>query len=155
MLRMVLLPLRLTLGVGRMSARAGYTTGKLTARTGYRATRRVGLGRVLAFGAGVGVGLLIAPAPGHELRERLRRRWEELRAAATAVSDVDLAERVRQELAQSPRTWHLPQPDVEVVAGTAVLTGEAPHPSGKADIERAVAAVPGVLGVDNRLVVSS
>jgi BON domain len=152
MLRILMLPWRLAFGMSRASARAGYTTGKLSARAGYRATRWMGLTRVFAFGLGVGVGLLAAPVTGAELRERLRRRWEDLRAP---VSDVELAERVRQELAQSPRTWHLPQPEVEVVAGTAVLTGEAPHPSGKADIERAAAAVPGVVGVDNRLVVPS
>ncbi|MGH9210398.1 MAG: BON domain-containing protein [Acidimicrobiales bacterium] len=153
MLRIMMLPWRLVFGMSRASARAGYASGKLSARTGYRATRRVGLTRVVAFGAGVGVGLLVAPVTGHEMRERLRRRWEDLRAAPE--SDVELAERVRHQLAQSPRTWHLPQPDVEVVAGTAVLTGEAPHPSGKADIERAAAAVPGVVGVDSRLVVPS
>ena len=63
-----------------------------------------------------------------------------------------MAERVRYELSHSPRTWHLPQPDVEVVAGTAILTGGAPHATGKADIERAAAAVPGVAEVDSRLV---
>jgi hypothetical protein len=152
MLWTLTLPVRLAFGMSRMSARAGYATGRMSARAGYRVTRRVGLTRMVVFAAGVGVGLLVAPVSGAELRERLRRRWEDLR---TPASDVEIAERVRQELAQSPRTWHLPQPEVEVVAGTAVLIGEAPHPSGKADIERAVAAVPGVTGVDNRLVVSS
>ncbi|HEY3140166.1 MAG TPA: BON domain-containing protein [Acidimicrobiales bacterium] len=152
MLRTLSLPLRLAFGASRLSARAGYMTGKLSARTTYRATRRVGLTRLIVFGAGIGVGLLVAPTTGAELRERLRRRWEESR---TGGSDADIAERVRQELAQSPRTWHLPQPEIEVIAGTAVVTGEAPHPSGKADIEHAVAAVRGVVGVDSRLVVVS
>ena len=153
MFRIVVLPLRLAFEISRASARAGYATGKISARTGYRATRRVGLGKVLAFGAGVGIGLLVAPASGAELRARLRERWVELRTPR--VSDDELAERVRHELAQSPRTWHLPQPAVQVFDGTAVLTGEAPHPSGKADMERAAAAVPGVIAVDSRLIVSS
>jgi BON domain len=151
MLRILMLPWRVAFGMSRASLRAGYATGKMSARMGYRTTW-LGFTRVLAFAVGVGVGLLAAPTSGVELRERLRRRVEELRAP---MSDEELAERVRQELAQSPRTWHLPQPDVEVVGGTAVLTGEAPHSSGKADIERAVAGVPGVVDVDNRLIISS
>ena len=42
-----------------------------------------------------------------------------------------------------------------MVGGTAILTGGAPHETGKADIERAAAAVPGVSEVDSRLVVGS
>ena len=42
-----------------------------------------------------------------------------------------------------------------MVGGTAILTGGAPHETGKADIERAAAAVPGVSDVDSRLVVGT
>jgi hypothetical protein len=153
-MRTLLFPLRVTLGVSRISARTGFAAGKLTARTGYRAGRRVGFGRVLFFAAGAGVALLLAPTSGAELRERLRRAIEERKAAA-GLSDDEVAVRVRETLSQSPRTWHLPQPAIDVVDGTAILTGDAPHPSGKADIEEAVASVPGVLGVDSRLVVAS
>jgi hypothetical protein len=143
----------LTLALTRLSARTGFTAGRLTARTGYRAGRRVGFTRVLAFGVGAALGLLLAPTSGAELREKLRRAIEERRAAGGG-SDTDVAVRVREALSQSPRTWHLPQPEVDVVGGTVILTGDAPHPSGKADIEEAVAAVPGVVGVDSRLIVS-
>ena len=112
----------------------------------------VGLRRVLLVALGVGIGLLVAPTSGQELRDSLRRRWESRRVPAT---DDSVAERVRYELSHSPRTWHLPQPSVEVVAGTAVLTGGAPHPSGKSDLERTAAAVPGVLGVESRLVITT
>jgi len=84
------------------------------------------------------------------LRERLRRRWEERLESA---DDLEIARRVREELAQSPRTWHLPQPEVEVAEGTAILTGQVPHLSGRADLERTAAAVAGVVRVDSRLVV--
>lgn len=154
MIRTLFVPLRLTLGVSRISARTGFAAGKLTARTGYRAGRRIGVRRVLLLSAGAGVALLLAPTSGAELRERLRRAIEERRAAAR-LSDAEVAVRVRETLSQSPRTWHLPQPAIDVVDGTAIVTGDAPHPSGKADIEEAVAAVPGVLGVDSRLVVAS
>jgi hypothetical protein len=151
-LRTLTLPVRLTWGVGRLSARTGYAAGKRSARATYRTTRRVGISRMAAFGAGVGIGLLVAPVTGEEMRDRLRRWWEERGAPPT---DAEITERVRSELAQSPRTWHLPQPQVEVVAGRCILRGDAPHPSGLADIERAVAAVPGVVEVDNRMVVDA
>jgi osmotically-inducible protein OsmY len=152
LLRTITLPVRLTYGVSRASARTGYAVGRRSARATYKATRRLGIMRMFFFGAGVAVGLLIAPVPGEEMRERIRRWWEERQ---TPPTDADLADRVRTELAQSPRTWHLPQPQVEVVSGKAILTGDAPHASGKDDIERAVAAVPGVTEVDNRLVINA
>ena len=86
-----------------------------------------------------------------ELRDQLRRAWEQRRGADP---DDVIADRVRHELSHSPRTWHLPQPAVEVVGGRAVLTGSAPHETGKQEIERVAAAVDGVADVDNRLVVS-
>jgi hypothetical protein len=139
--KLVLFPLRASYGAGRLGAKAGVGVG-----------RRVGISRLLALGAGVGIGLLVAPTSGDELRERLRR---ELAARRAPASDDAVAERVRYELSHSPRTWHLPQPGVEVVGGTAILTGGAPHETGKADIERATAAVPGVSSVDSHLVVGA
>ena len=153
MIRTIVAPLRLAVAVGRISARTGFAAGRLTARSGYRAGRRVGLGRMVFFAAGAAVALLLAPTSGADLRERLRRALDE-RRTATGLSDAEVADLVRETLSQSPRTWHLPQPAIDVVDGTAILTGDAPHTSGKADIEEAVAAVPGVLGVDSRLVIA-
>ena len=151
-MRTVLLPVHATVGVGKVSAKAGYQAGRLSARSTYRVGRLIGLRRALVLGVGVGIGMLVAPTSGQELRDRLRRQWERRRAPA---SDDAVAERVRYELSHSPRTWHLPQPEVEVVAGKAILTGGAPHATGKADIERAAASVPGVADVDSHLVVGS
>ena len=150
--RIVTFPVRLTYGVGKVGVKTGYYAGRMSVGSTYKVGRWVGLSRLLAVAAGIGIGLLIAPTSGPELRAQLARRWEARRAPA---SDDAVAERVRYELSHSPRTWHLPQPDVEVVAGTAILTGDAPHATGKADIERATAAVPGVADVDSRLVVGS
>jgi hypothetical protein len=151
-MRTLLLPVHATVGVGKVSAKAGYQAGRLSARSTYRVGRLIGLRRALVLGVGVGIGMLVAPTSGQELRDRLRRQWERRRAPA---SDDAVAERVRYELSHSPRTWHLPQPEVEVVAGKAILTGGAPHATGKADIERAAASVPGVADVDSHLVVGS
>ncbi|HJR26740.1 MAG TPA: BON domain-containing protein [Acidimicrobiales bacterium] len=116
-----------------------------------RIVRIVGVRRLVVFGAGVGVGLLVAPTTGAETRARLQRAIE----ARRPVGDVDLAERVRFELSHSPRTWHLPQPLVEVSGAVAVLRGQVPHETGRADLERTAAAVAGVTRVDNQVTVAN
>ena len=151
-IRAVLLPVRVGYGVGKIGVKTGYTAGRLSVGSTYKVGRHVGLTRVLALGAGVAIGLLVAPTSGQELRDRLRRQLASRRAPA---SDDAVAERVRYELSHSPRTWHLPQPEVEVAGGTAILTGGAPHETGKADIERAAGAVPGVAQVESHLVVGA
>lgn len=150
-IRLLTLPVRLTYGVGKAGVKTGYLAGRTSVASTYRVGRFVGFTRVLALALGVGIGLLVAPTPGRELRDRIQRA-----AARRAPADDDaVADRVRNELAQSPRTWHLPQPSVEVSAGVAILTGSAPHETGKADIERAVAAVPGVAEVESHLVIGT
>jgi osmotically-inducible protein OsmY len=139
LLRLIFLPARVAKGTTKAGVKVGFRAGRLL---GYR--------RVAVFAAGVGVGLLVAPTTGAEARARLRRALEERRP----VGDLDLAERVRFELSHSPRTWHLPQPVVEVVGRTAVLRGQVPHESGRMDLERAAAAVVGVADVQNQLVVA-
>jgi osmotically-inducible protein OsmY len=64
---------------------------------------------------------------------------------------ADVASAVRDELASSPRTWHLPQPAVTAAEGRVTLSGEVPHATAAADLERAARAVRGVHEVDNRL----
>lgn len=127
-----------------------WTVLRIGTRTTYRTARRIGWARMAIFAAGAGAALLAAPTSGAELRDRLRRRWED---RGEGSGDLGIAQRVREELAQSPRTWHLPQPEVEVADGTAILTGLVPHLAGRADLERAAAAVAGVVTVDSHLVV--
>ena len=122
----------------------GVGSTKLGMKAGYRTGRLLGYRRIFVFGVGVAVGLLIAPMTGRELRAKIQALLDERRGGG------DLAERVRYELSHSPRTWHLPQPEVEVVGGTAILRGEVPHEVGRIDLERTAAAVAGVVDVDNR-----
>ena len=133
-----------------LPARVGVGTTKLGVKAGYRAGRAVGVRRLFFFGAGVAVGLLVAPMTGPEARAKLRQLLDEWRG----VGDQDLAERVRFELSHSPRTWHLPQPLVEVVGQVAVLRGQVPHDAGRADLGRTAASVAGVVEVDNQVVVA-
>ncbi len=131
-----------------LPAKVGVGSTKLGVKAGYRAGRLLGYRRLVVFGAGVAVGLLVAPTTGPELRARIQKMVDERRGIG------DLAERVRYELSHSPRTWHLPQPDVEVVGGRAILRGEVPHEVGRTDLERTAAAVAGVIEVDNQVGVS-
>lgn len=140
LIRLVFLPVRLLLG-----------TAKLGVKTGYRSGRLVGYRRLTVLGLGVAIGILVAPSSGAQTRARLTALLEGRKPA----DEGGLAERVRYELLNSPRTWHLPQPSVEVVGRSAVLRGTVPHESGRADLERTAAAVPGVGSVDNRIELGS
>jgi osmotically-inducible protein OsmY len=130
-------------------AKAGVGTTKLGVKAGYRAGRLLGYRRLLLIAVGVGIGLLVAPMTGAELRAKLQALAEQRRTGGG-----DLAARVSYELSHSPRTWHLPQPEVEVVGSTAILRGEVPHEVGRVDLERTAAAVAGVVDVDNQVGVS-
>jgi osmotically-inducible protein OsmY len=122
-------------------------------KVGRGTTRVVGYRRVALIGVGVGIGLLVAPVPGAELRRRIRDEIARRRAG----TEPSVEERVRQHLQQAPRTWHLPQPEVVAVAATEgpgweiVLAGEVADDSSRRDLELAAASVNGVLSVDNRL----
>jgi hypothetical protein len=128
----------------------GTAATKVAAKTGYRTGRLLGYRRLFVFGLGIAVGLMIAPGPGRELRAKLQA----LLSGAPSPSDPELGDLVRFELSHSPRTWHLPQPDINVQAGRVVLSGAVPHATARADLERTVTAVPGVMAVENLLTVT-
>lgn len=116
----------------------------------FKTVRFVGVSRILAFGAGVGVGMAVAPTSGEQFRARLA----DGRASAASAAG-DLGETVRYELAHSPRTWHLPQPVVSVEGNRVTLTGSVPHETAKGDLGRTAGAVVGVAAVDNRVTVTT
>ena len=136
--RLAWLPVRLSLG-----------TAKVGAKTGYRAGRLVGYRRLFVLGTGVAIGLLVAPVTGRELRSAIRRKIE-----ARGVTDAELLERVRFELAHHPRTWHLPQPDVTVFERRVTLRGEIPDDAARNEMLRAAGALAGVAGVEDRFLVT-
>jgi hypothetical protein len=137
--RLVLFPLKV-----------GTTATKVAAKTGYRTGRLLGYRRLFVLGLGIFIGLMIAPGPGRELRAKL----QSMLAGVKLPSDPELGDAVRFELSHSPRTWHLPQPDIAVEAGRVVLSGAVPHANARADLERAVTGVPGVMAVENLLTVT-
>lgn len=129
----------------------GFKLGSGSVRLTRWSVRALGYRRLLVFGAGVGVGLLVAPGSGAELRDRLRGKLAELRGTAPSA---DLAARVAEELASSPRTWHLPQPTVtEAGPGRITLEGAVPDGAAAADLESTARGVRGVTLVDSRLTV--
>ena len=119
----------------------------LPPRTAIGVVRLVGVRRLFVLGVGVVIGLSVAPTTGPEFRRRMAARIAEYRSG-------DLAEKVRAELSTSPRTWHLPQPAVSAVGGRVTLTGSVPHAEGREELAKTAMAVPGVMGLDNQLVVA-
>jgi hypothetical protein len=149
--RLILLPFKL---VGRLTAvllKVVLKLGLLPFKLG-RATARLMTFRGILLGAvGVAAGLLLAPMTGRQLREKLMA----MLAGGGAVPDDELAEKVSFELSHAPRTWHLePQPDVSVIAGRVVLSGQVRTDDARSEFARVAAAVPGVVAVDNQLEVT-
>jgi uncharacterized protein YunC (DUF1805 family) len=145
--RLLILPFKLVGALLEVAFGAGRVVGRGTAGMSRATARIMGVRGVIGLLVGVAVGLLFAPGPGRELRDRLRARW----ATRGRVSDDELAERVAFELAHAPRTWHLDQPTVTVVSGRAILSGQVVQASAGEELGRVAAAVPGVVAVDNLL----
>jgi hypothetical protein len=135
----------------------GFKTGRGSVKLTHRSLRLLGYRRLIVFGAGVGVGLLIAPGPGTELRAKLQDLLSGVRAdrfGASGGQAGDLASKVREHLASSPRTWHLPQPAVTALDGGRVtLAGEVPDAAAAADLERTARSVRGVTAIDSHLTI--
>jgi len=151
LIRLLLLPLRIALGAVATGFRVGRAVGGMPVRVTSRFSRLLGFRAVLALLVGLALGLLFAPGPGRELRERLRA----LSAARRATSDAELTQRITFELEHAPRTWHLPQPEVTVVAGRVVLSGAVELASAREELGRVASAVPGVSAVENLVVVGT
>ena len=153
MLRKALLPVRVVLGTAKVSARAGYATARGSARAGYIAGRAVGYRRMAVFGAGVGVGVVVASPAARRVVVDLVLRVRAARLASEPFADEDVAEQVRRRLQRSQATSGLPQPEVEVSAGLVVLQGRVDDALGRRTMAEVASEVDGVREVDNRIVV--
>jgi hypothetical protein len=150
LIRLLIFPIKLILRLLGFTLKVGYVSGRVPVRVSARSVRLVGFRGLLFLGIGVALGLLLAPEPGRDLRVKLQKLLE-----GGGTSDEDLTEKVAFELAHAPRTWHLDQPDVSVVAGLVTLRGSVPADDARDELARVAGAVPGVAGVDNLVTVSS
>ena len=75
--RLVVWPVKAVTGTTKVTTKAGVKATAGSFKAGYRAGRLLGYRRMVVLGAGVGIGLLVAPRPGRETRELLRSRLEE------------------------------------------------------------------------------
>ena len=122
-------------------------------KASFRVAKFIGYRRVALLGIGGAIGALVTPVSGSELRSRVRAEITRRRAG----TEPSVEDRVRQHLAQSPRTWHLPQPEVvavripESAEWKIILAGEVTDDVSRRDLELASLSVSGVETVDNRL----
>lgn len=149
-LRLGSLPFRLMRWVVVASFRTGVGVGRVPVRLTAVTTRRLGAVGTISLLAGVALGLLFAPVPGRQLRQRLRN----LAGTGQPPADGDVRTAVVNELAAAPRTAHLPQPAVTVLGGVVTLEGPAPTQTARIELEAVAASVAGVQGVVNSLVVN-
>lgn len=148
----VFLPIRLLVRSGLVFGKVVMKVALIPLRVSRAMTRVLGFRAVLLGFVGLVIGLLIAPVPGRQLREKLLA----LMAGGGAIPDDELADKVTFELSHAPRTWHLePQPDVSVLGGRVVLTGEVRGEDARDEFARVAAAIPGVVAVDNQLEVAA
>ena len=147
LVRIVVVPLKLIVEVGGIAFRLGVTVGRVPVRAGRAVTRRLGWRGVVLVQAGFVAGLLLAPMRGRELRSRIAGLL-----GAGAAPPGDLTERVTFELAHAPRTWHLPQPAVEVRDDVVTLRGSVPHEDAREELIATAGALPGVGTVLDELV---
>jgi|GEM_PF-1182259 len=150
--RLLTLPLRLAAALLGITFRTGYKVGRAPVRVSAKGMSRLGFKAVVLFFAGLAIGLLFAPASGAKLRAKLAALVSG-GGDVFSMSDPDLLALVVQELSHAPRTWHLPQPSVNVVDGVVILEGEVPHATASSELERTAAALPAVRAVRNDLTV--
>ena len=75
--RIVVWPVKAVTGTAKVTTKATAKTAAGSFKAGYRTGRVLGYRRMVVLGAGVGIGLLVAPRTGRETRELVRSRLEE------------------------------------------------------------------------------
>jgi hypothetical protein len=89
--RLVVWPVKAVTGTTKVTTKAAAKTTAGSFKAGYRTGRVLGYRRMVVLGAGVGIGLLIAPRTGRETRELLRTRLEERGLLSPPVPEGDSA----------------------------------------------------------------
>jgi hypothetical protein len=87
--RLVVWPVKAVTGTTKVTTKAAAKTTAGSFKAGYRTGRLLGYRRMVVLGAGVGIGLLIAPRTGRETRELVRSRLEERGLLAPQPTDED------------------------------------------------------------------
>ena len=75
--RLVVWPVKAVTGTTKLTTKGAAKATAGSFKAGYRTGRLLGYRRMIVLGAGVGIGLLVAPRTGRETRELVRSRLEE------------------------------------------------------------------------------
>ena len=102
--RLVVWPVKAVTGTTKLTTKGAAKATAGSFKAGYKTGRLLGYRRMVVLGAGVGIGLLIAPRTGRETRELLRSRLEE-RGLLSPPSDEDAVPAAPSPL---PETASLP-----------------------------------------------
>jgi hypothetical protein len=149
--RIAFVPVRLAAFVLGVGTKVGYRAGRMSAKGGKAVARRAGWKNVALLGIGFVLGLLASSVPGRSMRVALRKA---ITGSGGETSGGGLADAVINELAHSPRTWHLTQPQVTAVGGVVTLSGSVAHETARDALERTARGVSGVTDVVSNLTVT-
>lgn len=75
--RLIVWPVKAVVGTTAFGVKTTARTAAGSAKLGYRTGRLFGYRNMVLLALGVGIGLAVAPRPGRELREKVRRRLVE------------------------------------------------------------------------------
>ena len=104
--RLVVWPVKAVTGTTKLTTKAAAKTTAVSFKAGYRTGRVLGYRRMVVLGAGVGIGLLIAPRTGRETRELVRSRLEE--RGLLSPPPPDEADRLTAAPSPLPETASVP-----------------------------------------------
>jgi hypothetical protein len=86
---LVVWPVKAVTGTTKVTTKAAAKTAGGSFKAGYRTGRLLGYRRMVVLGAGVGIGMLLAPRTGRETRELVRSRLEERGLLSPTGTDED------------------------------------------------------------------
>jgi hypothetical protein len=87
--RLVVWPVKAVTGTTKATTKGAAKATAGSFKAGYKTGRLLGYRRMVVLGAGVGIGLLIAPKTGRETRELIRTRLEERGLLSPPMSEEE------------------------------------------------------------------